>query len=210
MSLKVENARGQCYDGAATMAGEKSGVAAKIKELNSKCLYLHCFGHALNLGVNDMMKNVADLKQTFAVVREVCKLVKHSPQRDTKLKKLRQETNNESKGVHAFCPTRWTIRGETASSMLDNHKELCDLWEWSLNNLKDTEMKARILGVKSYMHTFKFSFGCALAEDLLKQTDKLSKTLQNAAISASEGFALAEVVIAVIRQGRNNDTFETF
>ena len=157
-----------------------------------------------------MMKNVADLKQTFAVVREVCKLVKHSPQRDTKLKKLRQETNNESKGVHAFCPTRWTIRGETASSMLDNHKELCDLWEWSLNNLKDTEMKARVLGVQSYMHTFKFAFGCALAENLLKQTDKLSKTLQNAAISASEGFALAEVVIAVIRQGRNNDTFETF
>ena len=35
MGLKIENARGQCYDGALTMAGVKNGVAAKIKLLNS-------------------------------------------------------------------------------------------------------------------------------------------------------------------------------
>ena len=47
--LKVSNLRGQCYDGAAVMAGHKNGVAAKIKEKYPKCLYTHCYGHALRM-----------------------------------------------------------------------------------------------------------------------------------------------------------------
>ena len=51
MSLKIENARGQCYDGAATMSGTKRGVANHIKSLNK--FYTDCYEHALNLAVND-------------------------------------------------------------------------------------------------------------------------------------------------------------
>ena len=38
MNLKIQNARGQCYDGAATMAGKRKGVATQIKAINGKCL----------------------------------------------------------------------------------------------------------------------------------------------------------------------------
>ena len=48
MHLHIKNEHGQCYDGATTMAGEKTRVATQIKALNSKCLYTHCYGHALN------------------------------------------------------------------------------------------------------------------------------------------------------------------
>ena len=52
MHLRIENVRDQNgYDGAPTMAGEKTGVATQMKALNSKCLYTHCYGHALNLGL---------------------------------------------------------------------------------------------------------------------------------------------------------------
>ena len=60
------------------------------------------------------------------------------------LSKLRAETSNEKKGVRTFWPTRWTVRAEALASMVNNHKELMELWNWSLNNLKDTEMKARL------------------------------------------------------------------
>ena len=33
MGLKIENTRGQCYNGASTMAEVKNGIAAKIKLL---------------------------------------------------------------------------------------------------------------------------------------------------------------------------------
>ena len=46
MNLKIQNAHGQCYDGAATMTGKRKRVATQIKAINGKCLYTHCYGHA--------------------------------------------------------------------------------------------------------------------------------------------------------------------
>ena len=43
---------------ASTMAGEKTGVATQIRALNSKCLYTHWYGHALNLAVADAIGKV--------------------------------------------------------------------------------------------------------------------------------------------------------
>ena len=51
--LKLDNARGQSYDGAAVISRKKAGVATQIKAINSKCLYTHCYGNALNVSVKD-------------------------------------------------------------------------------------------------------------------------------------------------------------
>ena len=64
---------------------------------------------------------------------------------------------NESQGVHAFCHTRWTVRGEALAAVVNNQAELMELWDWSL-----TVSKARIRGVQSMMTTFDFYFGCTL------------------------------------------------
>ena len=48
LNLRIKDARGHCYDGAANMAG-KTGVAAQFKKLNTKMLYTHCHGYALSL-----------------------------------------------------------------------------------------------------------------------------------------------------------------
>ena len=53
MNLRCQDARGQCYDRAATMAGHKTGVAPQIVALNGKCLFTHSYGHALNIAVGD-------------------------------------------------------------------------------------------------------------------------------------------------------------
>ena len=123
MHLRIDDCRGQCYNGASTMSEAKSGVATRIKALNEKCLFTHCYGHVLNFSVKDACSDVKCLKDTFDTAREICKLVKLSPQRDTHLQILRKETQNEDAGMHAFCPTRWTVRGKTLLSILNNHEE---------------------------------------------------------------------------------------
>ena len=210
MNLNIQNARGQCYDGAATMSGEKSGVATQIKSVNGKCLFTHCHGHALNLAVADAIKSVKCMSDALDTVREIGKLVKKSPQRNTKLDKIREETANESRGVHALCPTRWTVRGEAIASVLNNHDELMELWDWSLEVLKDTEMKSRITGVKSIMAKFSFYFGCCLGEKILRQTDNLSRALQSSSISAAQGNMLARDVVKTLLTDRSDKSFDLF
>ena len=52
------------------------------------------------------------------------------------------------------------MRGETLDSIINNHEQLMSLWEWSLQKLTNTKMKARIHGAISYMKKFDCFFGC--------------------------------------------------
>ena len=210
MNLRIEDARGQCYDGAPSMKGANTGVAAQFKSLNGKMLYVHCYGHALNLVVKDSCIKVKCLKETFEAVREISLLVKKSPKRNTKLDEIRNHSKNDAKSIHTFCPTRWTVRGETLESVLQNHAELLELWEWSLTNVTETEMKGRIIGVNFIMKKFDFYFGCCLGKNVLRQTDILSKSLQSSSLSAAEGQDLATIVIKKLEEDRKNEQFEMF
>ena len=40
MNLRIEDSRGQCYDGATSMKGANTGVATQFKSLNGKKLYV--------------------------------------------------------------------------------------------------------------------------------------------------------------------------
>ena len=210
MNLNIQHAGGQCYDEAVTMAGKKTVVATQIKTINGKCLYMHCYVHAFNLAIADAIKSVQCISDSLDTVREIRKLVKKSPQRHTKLDKIRAETKNESPGVHAFCPTRWTVRSEALAAVINNHTELLELWDWLLTMSKDTEMKARIRGVQSMMTTFNFYFGCTLGEQLLRQTDNLSRALQDSSTSAAQGNRLAHDVVKTLLKDRTDTSFNLF
>jgi len=48
-ALHDEDCRGQTYDNAAVMAGRRTGVQTRIREKNSRALYVPCDSHSLNL-----------------------------------------------------------------------------------------------------------------------------------------------------------------
>ena len=55
-------------------------------------------------------------------------------------------------------------------------------------------MRARVIGVQSYMKTFNFFFFCVLLGELiLRHSDNLSKTMQSPKLSAAE----AQKVVAI-------------
>ena len=64
-----------------------------------------------------------------------------------------------------------------------------------MSKCKGADIKARVRGVKSVMKTFDSVFGSQLAVVLLRQTDNLSRTLQNPQISAAQGNNIALDVI---------------
>ena len=136
--------------------------------------------------------------------------MKKPPQRNTKLDKIRPKTKNEPREVHAFCPTRWTVRRELLEAVLNNYMELMELWEWSLNICKDTEMKPRIRAVQGTMTTFPFYFGCTLGAFILKHTDNLSNALQDSSMSAGQGQQVAEEVCKTLFRDRSEAAFDLF
>lgn len=62
VNISITKLRGQCYDGASSMSGHKSGVAAVLLSEEPRAVYTHCYGHALSLACNDAVKNCKIMK----------------------------------------------------------------------------------------------------------------------------------------------------
>ena len=206
MNLNLSMCRAQCYDGASNM----KKAAKEIKVVEPRALYLHCFGHSLNLAVADTMKGVKVMSDVLDHALEICKLLKFSPRRDAIFHKLKEELSPHAPGLRNLCPTRWTVRALSLESIRVNYETLEATWEEALAVARESEVKARINGVAAVMKTFGFLFGLMLAERILKHTDNLSKTIQASSISAVEACSLSQMCTAVFEKIRTDLCFDQF
>jgi hypothetical protein len=210
LGLPIRDCRGQCYDGAANMAGVRNGVATQICKEEPRALFSHCYGHALNLAASDTVKQNKILCDTLATAFEISKLLKFSPRRDALFSKLKVEIAPGTPGFRTLCPTRWTVRAASLASIMDNYLVFQALWEDVKATATDPEIRARVIGVDATMNRFDFLFGLVLGERLLKHTDNLSRTLQAPSLTASEGQEIAELTRQTLLHIRTNDAFDLF
>ena len=139
------------------MTGVRNGVSAQISAEESHAIFVHCYGHALNLAVGDSIKNNSVLRDTLDTTFEISKLVKYSPRRDTIFEKLKAELAPDTPGFRTLCPTRWTVRAASLSSVLNNYAVFQGLWEETRDVAKDSDVRARIIiGVQATMNKFEY------------------------------------------------------
>ena len=112
--------------------------------------------------------------------------------------------------MHAFCPTRWTVRGEALAAVFNNHPALMELWDWSLTVSNDTRIKTTIRGVQSLMTIFNFHFGCTMGGQLVRKTNNLGRALQDSSTSAAQGNRLAQDVVKTLLKDRPDTSFSLF
>ena len=210
LNLPMSKCRGQCYDGASTMKGPRSGVAKQLLDEEPRAIYTHCYGNLLNLAIGDTVKGCKIKKDSLDLIFEVSKLVKFSPKRDVHFEKLKNELAPDSPGFRVLCPTRWTVRAASFKSVIDNYVVLQKLWEESIDQVTDPSIKARIIGVKSQFKTFRLYFGIQLGHLLLQHSDNLSKTLQSDSLYAATGQKIAAMTVTTLKSVRNDESFDLF
>ena len=185
-------------------------LATAILSKEPCALYSHCYGHALNLAVQDMMKGNKILRDTLDTVEEMTKLIKKSPKRQAIFKKIQHEITYESPGIRMLAPTRWTVRAEALTSISENYEALRDTWYVAIEESKDSEMRAHIGGVARQMDSFDFYFGIELGRKVLCMADNLSRTLQEPTISANEGQGVMKMTLEALKCIRSDEAFSLF
>lgn len=111
LELSINNVRGQCYGGDASMMGHRSGVATGFKAKNIKnikMLSIYCFGHVLSLSVNDLIKNVKLMKNTLDTAKLIHNVVQNQRKEIPNLIFYGWNLNTHE-SAHDFCPTGWTV-----------------------------------------------------------------------------------------------------
>ena len=99
LNLTLTKVRGQCYDGAANMAGSKSGIAKQLRSEEPRAVFTHCYGHALNLACGDAIKCCKTLRDALDSTHEITKLIKLSPRREAIFHGVKQSVTPESTGM---------------------------------------------------------------------------------------------------------------
>ena len=208
--IPLSRLRGQCDDGCSTMTGAKAGVEAKINQMEPRALFTHCYGHALNLAVSDTIKRSRPMRDCLDTCFELVKLIKFSPKREAMLRELKMEIDSDVPSLRTMCPTRWTVRADSLASMIVNYDNIQLLWETAIRATSNTEMKARIQGMKSEMQCFKFLFCVILSEMILRHTDKLSQTLQQPRMSSVERNGVAMLTVNTLESLQLEGKFDLF
>ena len=105
----------------------------------------------------------------------------------------------DSPTLKILCPTRWTVRAASLSAILKNYGTLMKLCGWAQDNVSDSDMKARIIGVQTKLQTFSFFYGRKLAILVLSHSDSLSSSLQRAELCAVHAQKNAKLSATVLR-----------
>ena len=65
LNLPLKIIHGQCYDAAATMAGNNSDLATHFGGEEPSAIFTHCYGHSLNLAASDAVKGSELIKSAL-------------------------------------------------------------------------------------------------------------------------------------------------
>ena len=80
----------------------------------------------------------------------------------------------------------------------------------SKDNVSNPAVKGRIIGVQFQFKTFRYLFGVALGQLILRHSDNLSKTLQSPKLSAAEGQRIAPMTVTTLHLLRDDRHFDLF
>ncbi|XP_062501357.1 uncharacterized protein LOC134178499 [Corticium candelabrum] len=180
LNVNISHCCGQCYHRALNIRGSRNRVATQI---------LSC-GHPQAICV---------CREALEIAYEITILIKYSPKRNAAFNRIKAEISDKdargSIGIRSFCPTRWTVRGDAITSLLENCSVLSQLWEESLEARMEPDLKGRLIGVKTQLGSHRLLIGLKLSEKILRVTDNLCRTLQKTSLSAAEGQTLAKMTI---------------
>ena len=85
VDLSLNELQGQGYDGTSSMAGERSGVQKKIRDMQKKALYPHCAGHSLNLAIVNSC-SIIPVHNCINQIKGITIWIKVSPKQEELLK----------------------------------------------------------------------------------------------------------------------------
>lgn len=207
--LNVQNIRGQCYDGAASMRGSYTGVQARIKNENPHAIYVHCYAHILNLCLVDLTKQVKQIRNMFGVLNTLHNFIGASSKRFSIFESMRA-TCSDSKGpktLKSLSDTRWNCRIEAIKAVFENLSALFHSLHKIAND--DTFAGPEASSLLKSIETFDFIFCLNLLKFVFNETNILSKYLQTQSINYSSVRLMAQQTINTFKDSRTQDKFNS-
>lgn len=110
LQLNLVDIVGECFDGASNMAGVHRGLAARMKTTSPVAIYVHCYGHLLNLALQDTMMEVEVLRNALGTIQSLYNFIESSPKRHAVFAEVEVDDDSLLSTMKSQSKTRWSCR----------------------------------------------------------------------------------------------------
>ncbi|XP_024522352.1 uncharacterized protein LOC9646126 [Selaginella moellendorffii] len=181
-------------DGCNVMTGNRTRVAARLKEVNPFMTSTHCLSHRANLCVEDVYKNpvVHNLcDEVDQVVNKVASFFSRSSSRLQQLQALQDELDFKVLKVLRIQQTRWLSRGGAITRM-------CECLEPLLKFFKDGRT-TQTRKLYDRLRSFKFLYALHFLGDILAVVNQLNLEFQAQTMDVTSVAPLCKATMAKIQ-----------
>jgi hypothetical protein len=207
LGLKLEDIVGKCFDGAANMSGVYKGLATRMKECSPLSVYVHCYGHLLNLALQDTMTNIESIRNALGIIQSLYNFLEASPKRHRLFQDILIDEDHINLTLKSLSVTRWSCRWEAVKAV---EEQMPRIVQSLLTLSKDRDPKT-YRDSKSLLIAicdFQFIFCLRVLKVILSNTDSLSKYLQGKDVDVITAKKTADSTIIALRKCRNEESFQ--
>jgi hypothetical protein len=197
LKLDLQLMVAQSFDGAATMAGAKSGVAKRFLEKVPHVVFVHCYAHKLNLALQDATNQIKSVSDVLLIIQNVSVFVERSAKRHALFEHL--QGDEKKRTLQNFCTTRWSSRYLALKSFVNLYKYLLTFLE-IVDDDNDKSIGATARGFLKQVKTFNFVFYCKILLVLFEKTHILSKFLQKPSNNIVKALELCDITIMELEE----------
>ena len=185
--LDVQKMMSLVSDGAKVMTGERTGVAARLKQINSKLINVHCVCHRLALACAGASDETKYITQVEGVLLQLWKFFAKSPKRTALLVKAQESWRKMklsekarsvvAKKVRKACRTRWLSTSNTVDGVYEDFVPTIQ----AINLAGEKDGLATYL--LSKMKSFKFIGTIYILKAVLLELAALSRVFQRGIVN---------------------------
>ena len=205
LQLELQNIVGECFDGASNMSGVNKGLSARMKECSPLAIYVHCYGHLLNLALRDTLTTVEPLRNTLGTIQSLYNFLEASPKRHALFRDIETEEGNLVKTLKSQSVTRWSCRWEAVKAV-DQQLERIVKALLVLSTDKDVKTYSESRSLLHAICDFQFILGLCVLKIILSNTSSLSAYLQGKTVDVVTARRNANLTLETLRSCRNEES----
>lgn len=178
--IDFNDCRAQCYDNAAVMSGDTSGVQRRLSARNANVLYINCDNHSLNLAGKDAVAQSVESVTFFGHLEAVYLFFARSTSRW-------QLLHDAGCTVKRATEPRWSTKYAAVEAMRKSLSSVLNVLEdLASSSIATSDTKADATQLLNGILTFEFLCFLHFWSPVLSRVDFVQKELQRASITFVE------------------------
>lgn len=212
VGLTTDKLIAQCYDGASNMSGGIAGVQAKVKAIQPKAIYTHCYAHCTNLVLVEATSSNQYARNFFGVLQSLYTFLEASPHRQAKLQAIIAEVNSNPRilSIKRLSDTRWACRSDAVRAVSANFSAILKALDEIEQSSHNCRVTAEAVGLRYQMLKFEFVLCLTVFKDVLFKCRCISDYLQREDIDIVSALQVADTTIKTLKEMRNERAFRNF